>query len=83
MRTRFLNQRKPSWPRDRKRKAMEYGWGGYASTDFRIVPSEKVYQIFLRQHVPSSYDFGIYQIGEAYKLVKHQFSYPLATQVPP
>ncbi|MFO0012355.1 MAG: hypothetical protein ACK553_06405 [Planctomycetota bacterium] len=49
---------------------MEYGWGGYASTDFRVVPNEKIHQIFLRQDIPSSHDFGNQQTGEAYKLVK-------------
>lgn len=34
------------------RKATELTWGGYASTDFRIIPSERLVQIFLRQTVP-------------------------------
>ena len=35
------------------REASQYSWGGYASTDFRIVPDEGLIQIFLRQHIPS------------------------------
>lgn len=38
---------------DTSRDATQYSWGGYASTDFRIVPEEGLIQIFLRQHVPS------------------------------
>jgi len=35
------------------REATQYSWGGYASTDFRIVPEEGLIQVFLRQHIPS------------------------------
>jgi CubicO group peptidase (beta-lactamase class C family) len=49
-----------------QRKALEYSWGGYASTDFRIVPSEKTVQIFLQQLVPSSHDLAHRQINAAY-----------------
>lgn len=38
---------------DEARDASQYSWGGYASTDFRIVPEEGLIQIFLRQHIPS------------------------------
>jgi len=56
-----------------QRKALEYSWAGYASTDFCIVPSENTFQIFLQQLVPSSHDFGRRQIEAAYaKLQEHQ-----------
>jgi CubicO group peptidase (beta-lactamase class C family) len=48
------------------RGVLEYTWGGYASTDFHIVPSEKVYQIFMRQFVPAAHDLGHQQIKRAY-----------------
>jgi CubicO group peptidase (beta-lactamase class C family) len=38
---------------DTARDMTEYSWGGYASTNFRIVPDKGLSQIFLRQHVPS------------------------------
>lgn len=53
-----------------KRTATQYSWGGYASTDFRIVPSEKLYQIFLRQHVPSANESANQQIQAAYAELK-------------
>ncbi len=37
------------------RTATQYSWAGYASTDFRIVPREKLVQIVLRQRVPSTH----------------------------
>lgn len=39
---------------DQKRQVMQYSWSGYASTDFRLVPEEKLLQIFVRQRVPSA-----------------------------
>jgi CubicO group peptidase (beta-lactamase class C family) len=36
-----------------QRKATQYSWGGYASTDFRLVPEEKLFLIFMRQRVPT------------------------------
>jgi len=36
------------------RKRSQYSWGGYASTDFRLVPEERLFQIVVRQRVPSS-----------------------------
>ena len=39
---------------DAKRKVNQYSWGGYASTDFRLVPEEKLFQIVMRQRVPTS-----------------------------
>ena len=38
-----------------KHKAPQYFWSGYASTDFRLVPEAKLFQIFVRQRVPSSH----------------------------
>ncbi len=38
---------------DEKRTAKEYSWGGYASTDFRLVPEEKLFQIVVRQRIPA------------------------------
>jgi CubicO group peptidase (beta-lactamase class C family) len=40
------------------RKRNQYSWGGYASTDFRLVPQERLFQIFVRQRVPSSHDLA-------------------------
>jgi CubicO group peptidase (beta-lactamase class C family) len=39
---------------DDERTATQYSWGGYASTDFRLVPDAKLFQIVLRQRVPTS-----------------------------
>ncbi|MCG8649606.1 MAG: serine hydrolase, partial [Pirellulales bacterium] len=39
---------------DQKRTVKQCSWGGYASTDFRLVPEEKLFQIVLRQHIPTS-----------------------------
>ncbi|MEI6568482.1 MAG: serine hydrolase, partial [Verrucomicrobiota bacterium] len=49
------------------RKAMQYSWGGYASTDFRIVPSERLIQIFGRQEIPSSHQFADRQFAIVYR----------------
>jgi len=38
---------------DGQRKAAQYYWAGYASTDFRLVPEEKLFVIFMRQRVPT------------------------------
>lgn len=40
------------------RSVKQYSWGGYASTDFRIVPELGLYQIFVRQHVPSQHQLA-------------------------
>ena len=40
---------------ENRRLATEYSWGGYASTAFRIVPEERLFQVFVRQHVPSKH----------------------------
>lgn len=43
---------------DQKRKVTQYSWGGYASTDFRVVPEEKLFQIIMRQRIPSKHDLA-------------------------
>lgn len=50
---------------DAARDATEYSWGGYASTNFRIMPNEGLIQIFLRQHVPSRHGLA----GKAFPIV--------------
>ena len=35
-----------------RRTVTQYSWGGYASTEFRVVPELMLYQIFIRQHIP-------------------------------
>ena len=42
----------------RARKALQGSWAGYASTDFNIVPSERLFHIFLQQRVPSAQGLG-------------------------
>ena len=37
-----------------EREVNYYWWGGYASTDFRVVPDEGLYQILLRQRLPTA-----------------------------
>lgn len=49
----FAIKQVPVGSGDGVRNAAQYSWGGYASTDFRLVPGEGLVQIFLRQHVPS------------------------------
>ncbi|GEM_PF-42803 len=43
---------------DGKRKVTQYSWGGYASTDFRVIPEERLFQIFVRQHIPSRHELA-------------------------
>lgn len=40
---------------DHRQLVKEYSWGGYASTDFRLVPQRNLFQIFIRQHIPSEH----------------------------
>ncbi|WP_309710581.1 serine hydrolase domain-containing protein [Armatimonas sp.] len=40
------------------RKALRGSWGGYANTDFNIVPREKLFHIFVQQRVPSAPGLG-------------------------
>ncbi|MFN0068585.1 MAG: hypothetical protein ACKVYV_13220 [Limisphaerales bacterium] len=35
-----------------QRPVKEATWGGYASTDFRLVPAERLVQVVVRQEVP-------------------------------
>jgi CubicO group peptidase (beta-lactamase class C family) len=49
------------------RKVTQYGWGGYASTLFRIVPEERFFQIFGAQQVPTSQDSGLKQFSIIYE----------------
>ena len=43
---------------DSQQRVAQYSWGGYASTDFRLVPEKKLFQIVMRQHVPSSHELA-------------------------
>ncbi|MCS1409067.1 MAG: Esterase EstB [Verrucomicrobia subdivision 3 bacterium] len=52
---------------DRKRTAEQYSWGGYASTDFRVIPSEKLFQIMIRQRVPSSHALASRLFQDVYR----------------
>ena len=55
---------------DTQRTAIQYSWGGYASTDFRLVPDDKLFQIFMRQRVPSSHDLANKLFAIVYQGVK-------------
>ena len=48
------------------RKVLEYSWGGYASTSFKIVPALKLYQIVLRQHIPPQFPLNEQLIRQVY-----------------
>jgi len=41
---------------DTKRSASAYRWGGYANTAFEVVPEADLFQIFMRQSIPSDHD---------------------------
>jgi CubicO group peptidase (beta-lactamase class C family) len=41
-----------------RRKALRYRWGGYAGTEFEVVPEERFFQIFALQQVPYSDDLA-------------------------
>ncbi|MEC9095213.1 MAG: serine hydrolase domain-containing protein [Planctomycetota bacterium] len=46
----------------------QYGWGGYANTEFRVIPEAGVSMVFMRQTVPSTHRmskklFGILRSG--------------------
>jgi CubicO group peptidase (beta-lactamase class C family) len=49
-----------------RRKGRQFSWGGYASTAFRLVPGERLYQIFARQQVPDSNDLADKLITKIY-----------------
>jgi CubicO group peptidase (beta-lactamase class C family) len=50
---------------DNGRTVTQYSWGGYASTEFRVIPELKLFQIFIRQHVPMKNELA----GEAFDAV--------------
>jgi CubicO group peptidase (beta-lactamase class C family) len=41
---------------DEMRKANSYHWGGYANTAFVVVPEERLFQVFMRQSIPSTHE---------------------------
>lgn len=43
---------------DSQRTFEQYSWGGYASTDFRVIPDAQLFQVFIRQHVPSQHQLA-------------------------
>jgi CubicO group peptidase (beta-lactamase class C family) len=49
---------------DAKRSASVYHWGGYANTAFEIVPEVNLFQIFMRQSIPSNHEVAnaVFQI---------------------
>jgi CubicO group peptidase (beta-lactamase class C family) len=49
-----------------RRTALQFSWGGYASTAFRLVPGERLFQIFARQQVPDSNDLADKLIATIY-----------------
>ena len=50
-----------------QRTATQYSWGGYASTEFRIVPAERLIQIFARQQIPYTQDLAKKQFAVVYE----------------
>lgn len=50
-----------------RRLATQYSWGGYASTEFRIVPAERLIQIFARQQIPYTQDLAKNQFAMVYE----------------
>ena len=50
-----------------KRNVTQYSWGGYASTEFRIVPAERLIQIFARQQIPYTQDLAKKQFAIVYE----------------
>jgi CubicO group peptidase (beta-lactamase class C family) len=53
-----------------QRKAKQPFWAGYASTDFRLVPEENLFQIFIRQTVPSQHGLAKEQIDVVYSAIE-------------
>jgi CubicO group peptidase (beta-lactamase class C family) len=49
-----------------QRDAHYYSWDGYGSTSFRIVPSEKLVQIVLRQQIPPAFTLNEELIQHVY-----------------
>ena len=50
--------------------AEQYSWGGYASTDFRLIPEERLFQIVVRQRVPSDHSLAGKLIPMIYRGIK-------------
>lgn len=50
--------RRPLTVRDVFRHTTGYAYGGYASTDFRLDPELNLFQIFIRQHIPSDHELA-------------------------
>lgn len=46
-----------------QRKATCYRWGGYASTQFAVVPEERLFQIFVLQQLPYTEELAKRQFG--------------------
>jgi len=63
----FAIQSEKMGPVGQQRSATVYRWGGYASTDFHIIPSEGLCVVFLRQFVPSSDQLFQQLVRELYR----------------
>ena len=50
-----------------QRQTVQYSWGGYASTEFVVVPSERLFQVFVRQQVPDTHDLARKQFSIVYE----------------
>ncbi len=55
---------------DQQRKAKTYYWGGYANTAFRLVPQADLFQIFMRQTVPSTHRVANHLFSVVYEGVE-------------
>lgn len=49
-----------------QRKTTGYRWGGYASTQFAVVPDERLFQIFTLQQLPYTEELAKQQFGIVY-----------------
>ncbi len=63
---------------DSRRKAEQYSWGGYASTDFRLVPTERFFQIFALQQIPTAAQLA----GKQFAIVNEGLDLPPTTHTP-
>lgn len=66
----FAIQSEQLGPAGHQRTATTYRWGGYASTDFHMIPSEGLAVVFLRQFVPSSHQLFQQLVRELYSGVQ-------------
>ena len=48
------------------RTVKQYAWGGYASTDFHVIPELGLFQIFVRQHIPSKHQLAQHTFAMVY-----------------